>query len=94
MSSKNIRLQEVVIDALAEVMSSAKTIPTHTEIRAARGVLSQGDAARIIGKSRKAWQKYETASGPESRAIDPELLSLFKLKIAVMQSGLLEKISE
>lgn len=67
MRSKNIRLNQQVVRALVEVMSTSKVVPTHTEIREARGLLSQEDAARVIGRSRKGWQKFETAPGQESR---------------------------
>lgn len=56
--------------------------PTADEVRAAREAaqLSREDAAKLIYKSVRAWEKWELGE----RAMDPAFWTLFLLKLGVL----------
>jgi hypothetical protein len=55
--------------------------PTPEAVRAARGTLTQTEAAKVLGKGLKTWQNWEApVTSGEHRKMDPALLELFLLK--------------
>ena len=66
----------------AQRQKALRTHPDPSEIRNARGCLTQTAAAELIGKALKTWQNWEApTNSPEHRRMDPALFELFKIKL-------------
>ena len=57
--------------------------PSAKQIREARekAGLTQTQAAELIYKKLRAWQQWETESGPSARKMDPAFWELFQIKL-------------